>query len=279
MPLFGRLQVTRAEVVQDHAGLVVPDMMARLYWGRIWTLQEVALSQAAWLYCGRSAPLPYHEFYTPRALNEGLSLVDISGHGPVWSQLREMNDNIDYYFGRFHNGKTPDLSETRRYESTDPRDKIYGLRAMVPALRNVVVNYGLPFQKVYMDAMTCFLRSEGNLKAMNLIAPSISQSMGASWVPDFTIQAPGPSERWEPPFNPPWSGHPPFTIESTQSGSSHLQIKGIEIDEISICEAPLPSWFKLRKVRKARPIPDDVVYHRRMAQVIARLRPWMKRIV
>lgn len=187
----------------------------RSYWSRLWILQEQVLAKRNLLVCGIEildwASLVELRKWTEAAM-EWPSLRPGYMDGTAWSVLlqvleictarvEKMNSlrNISLAFREVASKRgrklslpiLAQLSLTRTAQSTDPRDKVFGLLGMTG--NSIVPDYTKPVEEVYLDVARDILRSIG-LKAIIQCAGIVSRShlKLPSWVLDWsTPEHPG----------------------------------------------------------------------------------------
>jgi hypothetical protein len=119
-----------AEMDDENLSASIKDTLSRSYFERVWVIQEVAVSSNAIVYCG-SCSLPFVALWTAaRYIYHTSSLGD-----------RFHNTKIPNILGIFSccgflstnwRGLFPMLQMFRDVQASDPRDKIYGLRGLIP---------------------------------------------------------------------------------------------------------------------------------------------------
>lgn len=175
----------------------IQDILSRSYFERVWAIQEVAVSSSAVVYCG-SCSIPFlnfvaaarYIFYT-RPLRAKFhktkipNILAIFGYsGPIpprWS------------------GLFPMLQMFRATKASNPRDKVYALRGLVPKSWNNEepavmpnVNYEHSVEEVYHETALYLISSTSSLEILKACRLSEAHRDGKmpSWVPDWRISGP-----------------------------------------------------------------------------------------
>ena len=82
-------------------------------------------------------------------------------------------------------------------QCTDPRDKVFGVMALLPALRSIPVDYDSPPAELYMAATVCTMLHENSLDILMASSGQIHVTRpGVSWALD--LNSPGAFSKWSP---------------------------------------------------------------------------------
>ena len=249
-------------------------LFERRWFQRSWVVQEVALADKAVVLCGCSI------FNWDDVGSTGQYLVS-SGF------FRAMQDAYGHQ-GRPTFASTPQnnrarvkldadrsltllLSSMRRFQATDPRDKIYSLLGLVgdekepephDKINNDVIrpDYSLPVDTVFREVTRSLIKHESSLTLLSTVEDaSLRVTLNLpSWVPDYAV--------WQEvtilgmPDNPQKyyaGGHEPPILHDSDLNKNHdiLSLAGYEMDsviEIGMVDANkviepqvLMSWFQL----------------------------------
>lgn len=165
---------------------------------RSWIIQEVAVSLHVWICCGLQM------FQFSKLGRAALFLVETSLIKSMHDEYPEANGQMDFLTGifncwrRHHSGEHQSmellLASTRRFQSTDPMDKISSLanlskpndaRALPPAY---VADYRKSVGEVYRGVVLHSLE-QGSLDILSGIEDQIWRGIDTipSWVPDFSV--------------------------------------------------------------------------------------------
>ena len=239
----------------------------RLWWSRVWVLQEMFLASTVIFACGnhrlpetqfRLAILSFFGFYHIIALKDPLrntntteyqqsvSESNASGQSMWMLQMRGIvqKESLSLF------GLAVDLYDSRgdfNFMATDPRDKIYGILGIVDdALQP---NYNYTCGDVYTEAMMAILRS-GEMLALSYCLPQLHNIKLPSWVIDWTSE-----------FGTPFNNGTTFTsagetqpfvnfeIEAGVLTKAVMFIQGCRVSIISYKES---SWTDFRATRFER---------------------------
>ncbi|KAH7159529.1 heterokaryon incompatibility protein-domain-containing protein [Dactylonectria estremocensis] len=236
------------------------NVLHRPWWGRLWVVQELALSQSAHLLCGRSSESWYNLTVLIDALvrNEGQSVEVFEFiatfitsafhqiHMPSFVDRNQPDRNSS-------EPSTPGtkalaiLNATRNTRATDPRDKIYGILGFFgdpesdPENIFPLPDYTKTAAELYADVSRSIIKNTGNLNVM-----SSCYGFVQSAVPDL----PSWATAWndtplkyfdEEPFNA--SNGTSAIYEASGDSWSVLKIKGRRIDSVKY-PSPIPNQLQ-----------------------------------
>lgn len=166
--LIEQLRKDPHRILKDHQIGPLLDVFARPYWSRVWILQELFLATHVFLWVGED------EFYTEflahcwknlrvyaNQLLEEYSLDDCTRSVGITHQtLRAISKNrgaLDLVFGQPCEYNPEQLLSvlyvSRQNMCRDPRDRIYGVQALVEARRRLPVDYALSFRQLSLRAL------------------------------------------------------------------------------------------------------------------------------
>ncbi|KAI4218869.1 MAG: hypothetical protein L6R36_008706 [Xanthoria steineri] len=177
------------------------------WFGRTWTLQEIALSKKAFIgvglyvvdwYCMEKSLL-FLEQHNLKTL-----LVSISGHGPELmnflniihiQRIREISKSPDP-----SSALTAVLRATGHFKVTDPRDKVLGVLGLIgeiPEELRSMVDYSLGTAEVYHRAALYMLKnpSPPHVLAHAGLQRQSGRTSMPSWVPDWSFDDLNRNER------------------------------------------------------------------------------------
>jgi hypothetical protein len=132
------------------------------------------------------------------------------------------------------------LRLTRGFAATEPKDKIFGLMAlMADADRTAVGPYLQPVDTIYRRFAAFHVRQGRGMEVLDCAGIQrrlLSQNL-PSWVPDLTAQAPGIGGKaisTMRPVNyaPASSQDPQFRLQGDETGSAGLSARGIVLDSL-----------------------------------------------
>jgi hypothetical protein len=179
-------------------------LINRPWFSRIWIIQEVALSRRAVVMCGRDE-LPWKVVKAAADALLSAGLPSEAG-GRAWLKVLGIARAADAARGRLDRptmitfgGPVEDLdapkvhrltsllAATLHTNATDPRDKIYGVLALLEGKLPVRVDYGMPVEVLYRDVARFLLTSDELI--LPLYLDGATRKLGAlpSWVPDWSV--------------------------------------------------------------------------------------------
>ncbi|KAH7408028.1 heterokaryon incompatibility protein-domain-containing protein [Cadophora sp. MPI-SDFR-AT-0126] len=194
--------------VQGDGWLAVVDVFTRPYFGRIWVVQEIVLSQAATIICG-SNRIPWGDFLRVSKLIAALGTLTYRHVEDVTEEIMDQPAELDYFRhlkvkdivdqtdeDHFHFAnkwlrviQIGDLQEAKNSESrslalclelllghdvTNPLDRVYGMLGMITPSshytrsRPLVPSYKKSVQKVYREATKWAIRDLQSLRILDL---------------------------------------------------------------------------------------------------------------
>lgn len=160
-------------------------LWSRDYWGRVWVVQELASAHRSngkcFIRCGHQSVsfANFRQFLT-RFLNEQLYTKDDSMLGP--KHLINLSTTYE--------GKSflEILFQSASLHSTDPRDRIYGIRGISPEFyRNKIkVDYQIEFQQLCKTVITTYIKKEKDLGILCQFKGFPRHDRYPSWVRDLS---------------------------------------------------------------------------------------------
>lgn len=236
-------------------------LMECSWWSRMWVVQEFVLARESRLIIGNAA--------VPGSLMTGF-YRSYSGHlppgscchlsvawrmaGGLWDHMVDIRRTVwslNLARNEFHSrnrGEPPPAAAARlrktwllmrHKESTDPRDKIYGVLGLVPGVE-FYPDYTVDTAEAFARATEFLINSEQSLMA--LVGPRVRLAGLPSWVPDLiggaddrffqnTIRRTNPSERF--------TASKGLRIGHIRKWG-HLHLSGHRVDTINVVSAPIP---------------------------------------
>lgn len=157
----------------------VKALLSLRWFSRVWVIQEVALSNAAFLFVNETSVFLSSEVLQRLRLycrSRGLQIP-----GPLkWSwELEEKHDLITC------------LDTTRGCSSSDPRDRIYAILSLVePIFRKLIpIDYSKDLDWIITTVFVAAVSHYQNLDILSQVASASIVSEPFSWVPDLTSPA------------------------------------------------------------------------------------------
>lgn len=118
---------------------------SRAYWRRIWVVQEIMLASKVGIMCGHKRV----ELGLLRRYVADIAMARKSLEGHCASSIL-VNHR---YFDRSHNRLKSVLELFMNFESTDIRDRVYGLLSLVPPDARIPIDYSKSIEQVFLDTM------------------------------------------------------------------------------------------------------------------------------
>jgi len=268
--------------------LALQELIERPYWSRLWVIQEMIMgASATWVMCGHAsidwatfvagiAFLEEHLWFVKDSLlwGERRSLLGESATEPKTSNLPWSVTTLHLIYSDLsplgereeRGGSYPSfvrlLDIANSANCIDPRDKVYGLIALMsPQLASrLKLGYTLSVPSVYSATTRAFIETDDNLDPIlegNPWGPSNGPSWAADWLWSGRLRWGRPSAHvWGPPglFPRPGadgaSSHVPYrasgdTRHTTQFSSDGLLLScdGFIVDRINGLSARGTSYF------------------------------------
>ncbi|KAK0948803.1 hypothetical protein LTR91_026961, partial [Friedmanniomyces endolithicus] len=158
--------------------------LLRRWFSRIWVVQEVLLAKQATLICGEDEA-PWSSFeaaVSSRYAEYATATVRLPAvlRGHAWPSL----------------GMLGALQTARSCDATDPRDKVYGIAALLqlaPPRLDSASSFGVDYRKsvdaVFADVALAHLGSSAGQCKLDLLSYVQSDTMASSWVPDWRVRS------------------------------------------------------------------------------------------
>jgi hypothetical protein len=278
--------------------LALQEFMDRVYWYRLWILQELIMGASAVIIRCGSSSIDWETFCNGVTLLEedlwqvkdGLLTWDINTQGlrtkeTAWStaslhlvyqdlstlsQFEEPEADRSYLsFGRI-------LDIANWAECLDPRDKVYGLVGLMKPniAQQIIPDYTLHPMSVYANATKLFILSSGSLDPIREGNPW-GPARTPSWVADWEWEGRARMARTESQlWGPSWlsSKSKPMTDVPYQASGTHsgeflfssdgllLTCTGLVIDSISGLSARGEGYFAWSKASIHQPDPWKSIY-------------------
>ena len=236
----------------DHPSwLTLATLAGKTYFSRIWIIQEtVCGSDNSWLFCGQ-LKLSWHDLDVATryigAQNWPLQIAAREGPPGNDSQLNQLrygwpllkaHIDVRLLVSYEKTGIECLLHQTRRFEATDPRDKIIGVLGLAhdvgPEKRfKIVPNYTKPVAEFYRDVTAEMLRSSLDILS-EMEDPLFRQVPNLpSWVPDYSVTEYRPAARHNTIHKNTFhaSGDSYVSVRWPE-GSNRVYIGGHEIDRV-----------------------------------------------
>jgi len=152
--------------------LALRKFFARPWFTRVWCIQEIALARDSIVLVGGHSISWNMVGVTACWLTSQMSESDFDGPSHL--------DDIDYYnaYCMFDDSDRDELdllqtlAKYRDFESTDPKDKVYGLLGLVQTSNGkpmVDIEYKKSLREVYLDVALMAIKSSGNLAVLSYV--------------------------------------------------------------------------------------------------------------
>ncbi|KZM28550.1 uncharacterized protein EKO05_0005580 [Ascochyta rabiei] len=171
------------------------DLLARPWWGRTWIVQEVWSASKVLMQCGDHT-IKWKRFRTAMDYSEAWDnmgdAVKGTNRGQHWEALRRRYTLAINLAKARVNGSTLStlLVTTWDRESTDPRDKVFAMLALVGEAENVslIPDYSKSMEQVYREVAREIIFKQGQMDIL-LAASGVDSADGIpSWVPDWRCE-------------------------------------------------------------------------------------------
>ena len=175
-------------------------LFERVYFRRIWVVQELVVSSKAVVRCGfMTIRWEYVEYIARSLLSTGwLGALKEAYGSNVTPNFVQTISNCRASFAELNAGRGIPLSlllsATRRFEASDPRDKIIAVVGLadhrtlgMPASR--IFNYEKPVVELYRDVTGHLIQSQRSLTLLSSVEDSSDRRIHdlPSWVPDYSV--------------------------------------------------------------------------------------------
>jgi hypothetical protein len=206
-------------VLDDDAGKALSSFLQARhrwsFWGRIWIVQEMALAKKVTLMCEDaeldwdliSSFLRDEPYFDAFHLHDDIRFAKSIGK----ENFRNMFSHIKFFHDqrtvtqKVLTAQTPEkdagsdlldiLARFRSMESSDPRDKVFGLLGLVHGSHHVDVDYSKTVLQIYTQTALSIIECSENLDMIcqNPFEPKFTSNDGKdvdqrpSWVPDFGL--------------------------------------------------------------------------------------------
>lgn len=212
---------------------------------RVWCIQEISLAQdAVVLYGDQQLPWTSVGIAASWIVDHIAKSGDNSALASALDEISSMNASVlydrDVWFGR---ALLRILVASLTYESTNPRDKVYGLLNLVYPREEVEalqVDYNKSVEQVFADTVLVYIRLHSRLNTMGHVHHSNNYDGGnsmRSWTPDWI------ERRWilplEPPFHNQWSACGDELVKVVDDACisyHHLKLSGILYGTVTVIE-------------------------------------------
>ena len=159
--------------------------LIRPWFSRVWTFQEGVVCTSSTVYCG-SHTVPW------LVLSDACKALRVLGLSNWIGEAQRDVAWISIQSIRWHSGIRSTfhflLGQIRSRNATDPKDRIYALRALVRKPAMIQVDYGKALQDIYSDAVkTCIVMDDclSILSDVEVRRTDESARLMPSWVPDW----------------------------------------------------------------------------------------------
>ncbi|CAI6226788.1 unnamed protein product [Periconia digitata] len=214
--------------------------MKKPYWTRLWIVQELAANHNNTLFlCGTKRLTRQMIKMAADCCNKLLrddSRFPLKGQKDIWSISRRMYCLVDLEVDRSINdtlGKVLGLS--RDSIASDPRDKVYGIRGILPeAIASQIepdYSHNITAYEVFTSLTTSIIKSTGNLN--NIIYGAKFSTGWSSWVPDQHLPFPRNHVKYLHQSSACGNERARFIIlDQDSTRNPTLCVKGIRVDAI-----------------------------------------------
>ncbi|KAH4195711.1 hypothetical protein HBI80_123130 [Parastagonospora nodorum] len=244
-------EYSKMVVPNEYTGGVTQEFLKHLYargwFSRVWCIQEIALARDAVMLWGELE----------------LSWVDVGQIATWLSQIQPVralefdesafyadidNENADrmYQIQRKRQGLLETLDDCRSFQATDPRDKVYGILALVEPIEeasDLCVDYNKDVGEVYADVVIAILRRHSDLNILAYIdhgSEYRSDGSFTSWSPQWNNTNAG--LRYFPASGSPLSACRSTHLKSVDTSdvnSQYLRLNGSIYSSVTTVQAQM----------------------------------------
>ncbi|WZH40679.1 heterokaryon incompatibility protein-domain-containing protein [Fusarium acuminatum] len=168
-------------------------LLSRLWWRRMWTLQESVLCPNVLCWCGSKTFLIEHLYHLSYFIYFSINFNVWKGT-PIQPEVSlravwRAADLREHMATRKRIRLALALDSTWNRAASDQKDKVIGLLGLVGRRHDLQPEYSWPIEKVYRVAMRATMVEEGSLDCLGLIseARELRNKKLNSWVPDFSV--------------------------------------------------------------------------------------------
>ena len=164
---------------------------SRPWWGRIWVLQEAALSKAAILICSQQTARYSDVLYFHHVLREDSATFYRLGNllGVSRNHLSTLVRVSKITASNGHTSEVMRVLELARLlNASDPRDRIFGLLGLSPVLASVLpaADYSKTPSDIFVEVANSFVSHLKSLQILTAIHDERSALNHPSWAPDWS---------------------------------------------------------------------------------------------
>jgi hypothetical protein len=188
---------TMHEPFDPESWAALGSLLARTWWGRLWTVQEVVMNKNVELFVGKSS-FEFKNFIRAFLAWDSLDYIEGAGLGgrdqaemisSVLSTTGVVPVKVTLWIERHLMGKNrSDMVELVRYctafDVADPRDRIFGLLGMTGPVAKFHPDYSKTTAEIYADFTKAMVESGQTDVLRNA---RYTGSSNPSWVPDWQL--------------------------------------------------------------------------------------------
>jgi len=228
-------------------------LLWRVWWTRIWSVQEIVVAQKITLMCGASqlswAELEYAVIKVQAALQDvwehvssigGLTIVrDRFDAIARLAALRRRKDNLNLLVV---------FRSVGGNECADPRDKIYGLLGVVEDGHRYypAPDYTMTVERVYRKFFVTMVMKTGELDFLSLVHNSLDDSSLSTlptWCPDTRAMDFNNIPRLNPGYNLPTNSQPKFHASGDRKSAARTCRETLALFAPGICVDAIDGVF------------------------------------
>ena len=183
-----------------HKWQAVENLLARPWWKRVWTLQELIVSTQATFYCGRKNFLRRHFHPAMYSMFLCRSASYVLVRNEIWDSAWNRRRMLQYHRDKISMPLLGTMAFLGDNEATDPRDRIFSLLGMVPAQDLAwapQADYSLSVQELFTLLVRNFVNTFQSLDIIcfahlfneTAVNKPKGFSPAPSWVPDWRAYA------------------------------------------------------------------------------------------
>ncbi|MCJ1454648.1 hypothetical protein MMC28_005001 [Mycoblastus sanguinarius] len=176
-------------------------LFKQAYFRRIWVVQEMVVASKAVVRCGfMTIRWDYVEYIAQSLLSTGWvrALKQVYG-SEVTPQFAQTISNCKGSFSELRGGQGIPLSlllsATRRFQATDPKDKVIALVGLADhrslgVSASTILNYSKPVANLYTEITGYLIHNERSLNLLSSVEDISDRRVAGlpSWVPDYSVR-------------------------------------------------------------------------------------------
>ncbi|MCJ1258430.1 hypothetical protein MMC24_006263 [Lignoscripta atroalba] len=225
------------ERTHSHAWRALRDLLERSWWTRVWVVQETSAAATIEAVCGDyrvswESLIRFAEVLSWCFHEIGLLLRNLEGLDMNYVSLNGLycHHRIRSRLASGEALKIMGMLELTRYcNSTDDRDKLYGILGLVQDVTIANPTYRIPSHEVFRDLARSWIEAYKSLDIISMDAPRRQDIQLPSWTPDFGSNVQG---RIAINYGRSYAAKETVSAVEFSSSDTILSCQGVCVDEI-----------------------------------------------